>query len=146
MRQTDTLKTNVSVSQSFKRAVKQPKPPRKKYPSPVTLRLTEDERVQLEKDAGSSSLSTYIRECVFGGRIAKRVVPAADRVLLAQILAQLGGSRMANNLSQIAHHANCGSLVLEEVTEEEINEACVHIAWMRVKLIEALGLKDRIGS
>ena len=146
MRQTDTLKTKVSVGQPFKKATEQAKPPRKKYPSPVTLRLTEDERVQLEEDAGGSSLSAHIRECMFGGRVARRVVPAVDRVLLARILAQLGGSRMANNLNQIAHHANCGSLIMEEATEEEINEACAHIAWMRVKLIEALGLKNQSGS
>ena len=146
MRQSNTLETKANVGQSFKKATGPQKKPRKKCPSPVTLRLTVDERVQLENDAGSSSLSAHIRECVFGGRVARRVVPAADQVLLAQILAQLGESRMANNLNQIAHHANCGSLVMEETTEEEINEACIHIAWMRVKLIEALGLKDRSDS
>lgn len=59
MRQIDTEKTNTGIGQSFKKATTQPKPSKKKYPSPVTLRLTEDERAQLEKDADGSSLSAH---------------------------------------------------------------------------------------
>jgi len=97
----------------------------------------------LKVDAAGMSQSAYIRKCLFGKKASKRVVPEVDRVLLAQILAKLGESRIANNLNQIAYHANCGSLILEDVTIEEINEACLHVAWMRTQLIEALGLKDR---
>lgn len=63
-------------------------------------------------------------------------------MLLAQILAKLGESRIPNNLNQIAYHANCGSLILDDVTIEEINEACFQVAWMRTQLIQALGLKS----
>jgi len=74
------------------------------------------------------SQSAYIRKCLFGKKASKRVVPEADRILLAQILAKLGESRIANNLNQIAYHANCGSLLLDDATIEEINEACLHAA------------------
>ena len=114
----------------------------RKYPSPISFRPTEKEREQLILDAGGMSQSAYIRECLFGRKASKRVVPHVDRVLLAQILAKLGESRIANNLNQIAHHANSGSLILDDVTIEEINEACLHVAWMRTQLIEALGLKS----
>lgn len=116
---------------------------KKKYPSPISFRPTEEEREQLLRDADGMSQSAYIRQCLFGRKASKRVVPEADRVLLAQILAKLGESRIANNLNQIAYHANCGSLLLDDVTIEEINEACLHVAWMRTQLIEALGLKDK---
>lgn len=116
---------------------------KKKYPSPISFRPTEAEREQLLRDADGMSQSAYIRRCLFGRKTSKRVVPEADRVLLAQILAKLGESRIANNLNQIAHHANCGSLLLDDVTIEEINEACLHIAWMRTQLIETLGLKNK---
>lgn len=109
----------------------------------VTIRITEDEFNQLVTDSNGTSHSAHIRRCMFGNKTSKRVVPEADRLLLAQILAKLGESRIANNLNQIAYHANCGSLVLEDVTIEEINEACLHVAWMRTQLIKALGLKDR---
>ena len=115
----------------------------KKYPSPITFRPTDEERAMLKEDAAGMSQSAYIRKCLFGRRASKRVVPEADRMLIAQILARLGETRIPNNLNQIAYHANCGSLVLDDVTIEDINEACLHVAWMRTQLIEALGLKDK---
>ena len=69
-------------------------------------------------------------------------MPAKDREAIAQILGALGQSRIANNLNQIAYQANCGSLLMDEETDKEIKLACAHIAWMRVKLIGALGLKS----
>lgn len=119
---------------------------KRKYPSPISFRPTEAEREQLLRDANGMSQSAYIRQCLFGAKASKRVVPAVDRVLLAQILAKLGESRIANNLNQIAHHANTGSLVLDDVTLEEINAACLHVTWMRTQLIEALGLKKGEGK
>lgn len=120
-----------------------PKSKRKRYPSPITFRPTEEEREMLKSDAGGMSQSAYIRQCLFGKKASKRLVPEVDRILLAQILARLGETRIPNNLNQIAYHANCGSLVLDDVTIEELNEACLHVSWMRTQLIEALGLKDR---
>lgn len=116
---------------------------RKKHPSPISFRPTDEERAMLKQDAVGMSQSAYIRKCLFGDKVSKRVIPEADRLLIAQILARLGETRIANNLNQIAYHANCGSLALDDLTIEEINEACLHVAWMRTQLIEALGLKDR---
>ena len=146
MRQTDTLKSQIGVRQPFKKAAKQPKSPRKKYPSPVTLRLTENERAQLEKDADGSSLSAHIRWCVLKKGGVRKNTPLKDRKALAQVLGLLGKTRIANNLNQIAYEANCGSLLMDEETEKEIKLACAHIAWMRVKLIEALGLREARGK
>lgn len=133
---------SISAKSNFKASIARRKQ-KKKYPSPITFRPTEEERQRLKADAGDMSQSAYIRECLFGSKTSKRVVPHADRVLLAQILAKLGETRIANNLNQIAYHANCGSLLLDDLTVEEINEAIVHVAWMRTQLIEALGLKNR---
>lgn len=119
------------------------KPKRQKYPSPITFRPTVEERAMLKANAGGMSQSAYIRQCLFGKKASKRIVPEVGRMLLAQILARLGETRISNNLNQIAYHANYGSLVLDEITVEELNEACLHVAWMRTQLIEALGLKDR---
>ena len=71
-------------------------------------------------------------------------VPVKDQEALAQVLGLLGQTRIANNLNQIAYEANCGSLLMDEETENEIKLACAHIAWIRVKLIEALGLKSKL--
>jgi len=139
-KETDTQRGR--IGDAFKRNVEPPKEC-KKYPSPISFRPTNEERTMLKQDAVGMSQSAYIRKCLFGRKASKRVVPEADRFLAAQILAKLGETRIANNLNQLAYHANCGSLAIDEATIEEINEACAHVAWMRVKLIEALGLKDR---
>ena len=67
-------------------------------------------------------------------------MPVKNQQALAQVLGRLGETRIANNLNQIAYEANCGSLLMDQQTEDELKVACAHIAWMRVKLIEALGL------
>lgn len=133
---------------AFKKAANLSRKPnkQKKYPSPITFRPTDEERAMLKRETASMSQSAYIRKCLFGSKTSKRIIPEADRMLLAQILARLGESRIPNNLNQIAYHANCGSLVLDDVTIEEINEACLHVAWMRTQLIEALGLKEHKNS
>ena len=132
----------VDVEKAFAKAAESSKKTTK-YPSPITFRPTEGERERLKADAAGMSQSAYIRQCLFGNKASKRAVPDADRVLLAQILAKLGETRIANNLNQLAYHANCGSLMLDDLTVEEINEAILHVAWIRTQLIEALGLKNR---
>lgn len=93
------------------------------------------------------SISAFVRKCVFGETATPRKVrarvPVKDEKALAEILARLGASKMANNLNQIAYQANCGSLLMDQQTEEEIRVACAQIVWMRVQLIEALGLKAK---
>ncbi|MGB7431801.1 MAG: CopG family transcriptional regulator [Ahrensia sp.] len=111
----------------------------------VTLRLTEDELARLKRAAEGVSISAYIRKQLFGDlaslRKTRSRVPVKNQKALAQVLGKLGETRIANNLNQIAYEANCGSFLMDQQTEEELKVACAHIAWMRVKLIEALGLK-----
>jgi mobilization protein NikA len=121
--------------------------PTAKNASPrITLRLTEDELVKLKNLSSGMSLSAYVRKCVFGIETNSRKIraraPVEDQKALAQVLGLLGQTRFANNLNQIAHQANCGSLLMDEQTENEIKAACAHIAWIRMKLVEALGLKS----
>ena len=123
------------------------KPKRRAASSPrITLRLTEAEYAQLKHLAGGMSLSAYVRRCLFGKDAAPRKVrrrePVKDEAALSQVLGLLGQTHMASNLNQIARQANCGTLVMDEETEKEIRLACARIAWVRVKLMEALGLKD----
>ncbi|MFD0917233.1 CopG family transcriptional regulator [Pseudahrensia aquimaris] len=111
----------------------------------VTLRLTEEELDRLKRAAAGVSISAYIRKQLFGDQVSLRKtrsrVPVKNQKALAQVLGKLGETRISNNLNQIAYEANCGSLLMDQQTEEELKIACAHIAWMRVKLIEALGLK-----
>jgi predicted DNA binding CopG/RHH family protein len=131
-----------TVKQAYKNASAE----KKKTSPPITLRLSEDELAKLKILSRGMSRSAYIRKCLFGKdatpRKVRSRVPVKDQEALAQVLGLLGQTRMANNLNQIAHEANCGSLLMDDYTEVEIKKACAHIAFMRVKLIEALGLKE----
>lgn len=134
-------------SAAFNQATGRTSPRQRAADSPrITLRLTDEEREQLEKLAAGQSISAYVRSCMFGKDASPRKIklrePVKDQEALAQVLGLLGQSRLANNLNQIAHGVNMGTLPLDEHVEQEIKEACARIAWIRVKLIEALGLKD----
>ena len=141
-----TQKTVISAKESYQKASASACKPKKKAPR-ITLRLTEEELAKLKNLSSGMSLSAYIRKCLFGKSAAPRKVrsrvPVKDQEALAQVLGLLGQTRIANNLNQIAYEANCGSLLMDEETENEIKLACAHIAWIRVKLIEALGIKNK---
>ena len=117
------------------------------YPSPVSVRFTPDERILLERSAGRQSLSAFIRDQVLSGRTAKRSsrahTPVKDGEALARVLGMLGQSRIANNLNQLAREANCGSLLLDEETHAQIEEAYRHVVTMRAELVRALGLLEK---
>ncbi len=110
--------------------------------SPVTLRLTADERAKLEELAEGMTLSAYIRACVFGKEERRRKRRprniVADKKAVSQALALLGQSRIANNLNQLAYQANIGALVMEERERAQIEEAYNHVRELRFLLIKTL--------
>jgi len=134
------------LAESFRQASDAPKPRKAKRPSPMTLRLTPEERAKLEELAQGMTLSAYIRACVLQDGIAPRRAskraPVQNEQELAQILGLLGQSRIANNLNQLTKEANCGALLVDEQTGREINEAYGYVVEMRGLLLNALGLKD----
>lgn len=118
-----------------------------KPPSPrITLRLTEEENTLLRDMAGGMTISAYIRECVFGENTKRRkrksYVPIKDHVALAQLLGMLGEAHLANNLNQLAYHANCGNLDVTERTIAQLDEMYTHVTSMRDTLIRTLGLLE----
>ncbi len=118
----------------------------KRTPPPFSLRLTFEERARLEQDAGDMPLGAYIRSRLLDHpagdrrpRKAKR--PVKDHQALASVLGELGKSRIANNLNQLAKAANSGSLLLTSETEKSLQEACAGVQWLRSTLMQALGLQ-----
>lgn len=119
----------------------------KKSSRRVTLRLSEEEGQRLDRQAEGLTVSAYIRKCIFGDDTTRRKhrshKPVYDQASMAKALALLGQSRMANNLNQLAHQANMGSLTVDEITLRKIEEAYEHIRDMRNQLIHALGLLEQ---
>lgn len=129
-------------------AVAAAKPEKSEYPSPISLRVTTEERSQLKADAGDRTLSSYIRWRLLGdGVVQKRSrrpkrrghTPGIDHVILAQLLGALGQSRLSSNLNQIARAANIGALPVSEELEHELLAACTDVKEMRDLLMRALG-------
>lgn len=116
---------------------------RRRKTIPITLRLTEAEREQLEEMAAGMTLSAYIRACLFAKAEKRRArrpgSVVADKKAIAEALALLGQSRMANNLNQLAYQANIGALVIEDRERAKIEEAYAYILSLRSLLIAALG-------
>ncbi len=114
--------------------------------SPFSLRLSLEERKRLEQYAAGLSLREYIRQRIFDESLPKRRTrgkhPVKDHKVLSQLLGELGRSRLASNMNQIAKALNIGSLELTPETETALLEACADIYEMRNMLIKALGLGD----
>jgi hypothetical protein len=107
------------------------------------LRLTDAEKRLLLERAGRVPLGAFIRNVLLDEKVTKRRQsrnPLTNDTALARVLAQLGQSRLANNLNQLAKAVNIGALPVTPETESEIVSACADVAAMRQDLIRALGL------
>jgi len=104
--------------------------------APFSLRLSAKERERLRREAGSKPLGRYIR-----WRLFKNGKP--DRQALAEVLALLGQSQIADNLAILADEARTGALLLDDRMLEQIDQACRHIEDMRSLLIKALSLLEK---
>ena len=118
-------------------------PEDKTFHVPFSLRLSFEERAELEKAAGNKPLGRYIREKLFDGekppRRRAKQPPIADHVALARVLSALGKSRLTNNLNQLAKAVNTGSLPVTPDTDAAIQQACDDVREVRVELLKALG-------
>ena len=124
-------------------AQREPKCGARRETSPLVIRLTKEERARLEELAVGMTLSAFVRACVFGQeakrRKRRRKHAVADKKAAAEALALLGQSRIANNLNQLAYHANIGTLEIGTSEREKIEEAYANVLAIRADLVTALG-------
>jgi hypothetical protein len=123
-------------------------PPPEKEPNPlhpVSLRMTFEQKAQLERDAAGMSVAAYIRWRLFDpdspAPRTRGKFPVKDHQALTKLLGLLGQSRIANNLNQLAKAANSGGLPLSPDTERALTEAATDIAEMRRLLLGALNME-----
>ena len=124
-------------ARSARTKVKKPK-----SPPVLSIRLSFEERTQLEQLAGSRPLSAYVRETLFGGGVTARkniCRPKKDQEALARILGQLGASNLGLSLKTLSRAAETGSLPVAPETEIALTSACADIQSMRGALMQALG-------
>ena len=110
----------------------------------MTLRLSADEFSTLSERARGQTVSAYIRSCLFGAETTPRKMRARaalkSETALAQVLGLLGQSGIAASLGELAGYAREGSLLLDDVTLRQIEEAHASVMAMRDCLMKALGL------
>jgi len=135
---TDASK-NLGASAEFGRAAGKR---RRKSPPPFSLRLNAEERARLTAEAAGTPLGAYIKHKALGAPPPRRRRAGAtveDGEALARVLAMLGQSKLANNLSQLVRAAASGSLVLTPDIEAALRDACDNVRIMRADLLRALG-------
>ena len=110
-------------------------------PAPFSIRLSAQERANLEAEAQGTPLGAYIKAKALGGPALKRAASVADRQALAQALALLGKTHYANNLTLLAHLANMGALPLTPEVMAELESTLKLIGEVRNLLLKGMGLK-----
>ena len=136
---------SAAVKRATRRSAHDKKPRR---PAPFSLRLSTEERAQLEQEAAGMPLGGYIRAKVLGTaplRLRRTGFTLEDREAFGQALALLGRSRLTSNLNQIAHAVNIGSLPMTPETEDELRAALRDVRAVRSLLLAALGLQPEGG-
>lgn len=117
-----------------------------KHPPPLSVRFTDEERAELERKACDLTLSAYVRSRCIGESAephrtrGKR--PVKDYEALGQVLGLLGRSQLPNNVNQIAKALNIDATDTPHDIDEQIRQAAFDIAYIRMTLMKALGLKD----
>jgi len=86
-------------------------------------------------------LGAYIKAKALGTPPLKASALVVDRQALGQALALLGKTHYANNLNQLAHLANMGSLPLTPEVLEELEGTLKLIGEVRSLLLQAMGIR-----
>jgi len=119
---------------------------KKSYFSPISLRVSPEEKARLEHDAGDMTLSAFIRWMLFGDQVTPRKRrmkrPIKDYRILAQLFALIKQTQAWNNLNQIARAINSNTWIVTPETEKLLQEACKAIIEIRSMLMKALGLNE----
>lgn len=109
------------------------------------IRLTDDERRELQRRAGEIAVGTYIKGILFADGAKRRSraarTPIKDHQALAEVLACLGSSRIAETVQRLADAAESGLLEWDYDAPAAIKTACEDIAVMRLLLMKALGFQ-----
>lgn len=109
------------------------------------IRLSEDERAELQRRAGEMAVGAYIKVVLFadGQKHRRRGArsPVKDHAALAKVLASLGSSGLADNLERLAKASETGVLQWDDDAPAAVQKACEDILTMRWLLMKALGFQ-----
>ncbi len=136
-----------ALSSQFADAAAKPakRKPKRRRPSSLSIRVSDEERAILERKAGKRSLGAYVREKVLGDEQAPRrkraAKPAADSVLLGQVLGKLGQSEQVACLFLLLVAAQERRVTLTADDRAALNAACADVREVRAAVMGVLGLR-----
>ncbi len=120
----------------------------------LSVRITQEEKDKLSQEAGSTAMSAYVRQKLFGNMEAlrpqryrkKQKEPAVDTVELARLLGMFGQSELATSMLALSLAATQGLMDVTPEIEDKIDSACEDIETIKMALILALNVKPQGGS
>ena len=113
------------------------RPKKTKRPAPFSIRLSEEERARLKKEAGDRPLGAYIRAKLLGKRNT-----GIDYVTLGRILGLLGKSEQISVLYALLLAAEAERVQMSAEDSAVLHATHEDIREIRLILINALGLKS----
>ncbi|MBZ9717055.1 hypothetical protein LB519_04280 [Mesorhizobium sp. AD1-1] len=136
---------------NFRKAAARRRRRRARVPTarPFSIRLSDDERALLTREAGKVSLAAHMRRKLLGESVStrgsvkpsrKRRVPSIDQVALGKALALLGQAELSRRLDELAMAAMMGALPVTPELVQELHAVCAHIRAMREALMDTLNV------
>ena len=119
--------------------------PKRRRPSSLSIRVSDEERATLERKAGKRSLGAYVRETVLGGNQAPRrkgaAKPPVDYAMLGQVLGKLGQSEQVSVLFLLLAAVEGERVMMAEEDRAALQAARADVREVRALVMGALGLR-----
>lgn len=118
--------------------------PKPKRMAPLSVRLSKEQRTQLERDAVGMSLNAYVISKLFDDPVKpkrRRKEPTQKDKAIARTLRQLSQAGLVGYLLSQIEAIEERRLQLPENTEQQLRQAYTDCCSLRRDLIEALGLE-----
>ncbi|MGJ8560137.1 MAG: hypothetical protein ACSHX3_07875 [Litorimonas sp.] len=115
-----------------------------KASTPFSIRLNPAERERLREDAAGEPLGAYVKKVLFAPTTkaaARRAMIDHHKTMIAQVLAMVGSSGIADALTTMALAIHSGTFEDEAEIKSALNEATSELSDMRAALLKALGVR-----
>ncbi len=135
----------MSPSPSVQFADASKRKPKRRRPSSLSIRITDEERAILKRKAGKRSIGAYVRDAALGDDQAPRrkaaAKPSIDYAMLGQVLGKLGQSEQVACLFLLLAAAESERVAMAEEDRAALRTACTEIREVRALVMGALGLR-----
>lgn len=111
---------------------------------PFSIRMTPAERARLTEDAAGEPLGAYVKKTLFAPTTkaaARRTMIDNHKVMIAQVLAMVGSSGIADALTTMAVAIKMGTLEDEAEILKALNSSQEELAEIRAELLKALDIR-----